>query len=449
MEPAISYSRTRATVWLQNRELTPKLHTVFIINSNKSSSAPPSRSNSNSSRSSEKSIKLESTFTPFKSHDHHDATLPFSLSWPSSIPSSSSSSSSLQSSSILTDTYMPYETPARSQSLPISSKMMLLDGFFEDDNSRLLPHSMTLFGCDSSTLSPLSTSLQTLYGNNHWDHKNSAGDELSQGIISALDPSIPDKQCGLGETNGTHANSIDNNSKQKIILSPAGFTVATQTSMCLAPTSGAILVLPTQLNNQHTIVTTPNGSQKRKLETNEMHTCKRQKHTDPPVQNAKRTPSVSKRLFPPVASVKLETDENPRSRGSKPVKCNCKKSRCQKLYCECLAAGVTCGEHCGCSHCENDTPHTHNAHIDDSRTASTIVSSDAELTNTQTDTSSVHTKQIRCACKKSMCARNYCDCFRFNLACTDLCGCVGCQNNHPHLLYTYPPPPTHTSSVAV
>lgn len=40
--------------------------------------------------------------------------------------------------------------------------------------------------------------------------------------------------------------------------------------------------------------------------------------------------------------------------------CNCKKSRCQKKYCECFQAGVPCGEHCKCNGCAN-TSQNHNS----------------------------------------------------------------------------------------
>ena len=33
--------------------------------------------------------------------------------------------------------------------------------------------------------------------------------------------------------------------------------------------------------------------------------------------------------------------------------CNCKKSRCEKKYCECFQAGVLCTDHCKCTGCLN------------------------------------------------------------------------------------------------
>src|SRR4051794_13260825 len=36
--------------------------------------------------------------------------------------------------------------------------------------------------------------------------------------------------------------------------------------------------------------------------------------------------------------------------------CNCKNSRCLKLYCECFASGAYC-EGCNCKNCFNDIPH--------------------------------------------------------------------------------------------
>lgn len=36
-----------------------------------------------------------------------------------------------------------------------------------------------------------------------------------------------------------------------------------------------------------------------------------------------------------------------------PKKCNCKKSKCLKLYCDCFANGGYCGPACSCANCAN------------------------------------------------------------------------------------------------
>jgi protein lin-54 len=34
-------------------------------------------------------------------------------------------------------------------------------------------------------------------------------------------------------------------------------------------------------------------------------------------------------------------------------KCTCRKSKCLKKYCECLSAGLKCGQWCKCLDCHN------------------------------------------------------------------------------------------------
>ena len=36
--------------------------------------------------------------------------------------------------------------------------------------------------------------------------------------------------------------------------------------------------------------------------------------------------------------------------------CNCRKTRCQKNYCECFQAGVACSDLCSCDNCKNSGP---------------------------------------------------------------------------------------------
>ena len=53
-------------------------------------------------------------------------------------------------------------------------------------------------------------------------------------------------------------------------------------------------------------------------------------------------------------------DKSPMGKNSTPLLsqtrrcCNCKQSRCLKLYCECYAAGVYCNQTCNCVDCWNN-----------------------------------------------------------------------------------------------
>ena len=37
--------------------------------------------------------------------------------------------------------------------------------------------------------------------------------------------------------------------------------------------------------------------------------------------------------------------------------CNCKKSKCLKLYCDCFALGMGCSPDCNCADCANQEDH--------------------------------------------------------------------------------------------
>ena len=42
-----------------------------------------------------------------------------------------------------------------------------------------------------------------------------------------------------------------------------------------------------------------------------------------------------------------------KQKGTKDVRCNCKKTRCSSKYCDCLAYNQACSERCGCVNCAN------------------------------------------------------------------------------------------------
>lgn len=43
---------------------------------------------------------------------------------------------------------------------------------------------------------------------------------------------------------------------------------------------------------------------------------------------------------------------------NKKISCNCKKTKCLKLYCECYNAGKICGGDCKCLNCSNTEEHS-------------------------------------------------------------------------------------------
>lgn len=185
------------------------------------------------------------------------------------------------------------------------------------------------------------------------------------------------------------------------------------------PTSTNQVLTPSQTLKQQ-----PHQLYIKQQPSSQLHQQLQQQHQQLQQQQQQQNQSLNKSILPDASN------EVPKR---KP--CNCTKSQCLKLYCDCFANGEFCSG-CNCTNCFNSLSKEkerqkaisqcleRNPEAFRPKIGKAVKSSVGEPAPELIERR--HTKG--CNCKRSGCLKNYCECYEAKILCSNLCKCCGCKN---------------------
>lgn len=106
--------------------------------------------------------------------------------------------------------------------------------------------------------------------------------------------------------------------------------------------------------------------------------------------------------------------------------CTCKQSNCLKLYCACIRTKGYCGSDCKCKECYNTQDHEHIRNESILFLQKKREKAFKSIIVEKEDGTKAHA--FGCRCQNSNCEKNYCQCFRNKVKCSQICNCSGCSN---------------------
>lgn len=108
------------------------------------------------------------------------------------------------------------------------------------------------------------------------------------------------------------------------------------------------------------------------------------------------------------------------------IRCSCEKTRCLKLYCDCLKAGQECGSFCTCKDCLNRKTFQERDNALEflkKKNSQAFARLSQKLEGNETNS-----ERIGCSCQRTHCLKRYCSCYLKGVKCSSLCTCIGCEN---------------------